>query len=87
MAWLADWDTGNDSVKFKRAYTRRARSRSAEIPSNQETQNGVLVEGGIDYSIFQGPTSGWKLYAKGGAKIWADANTDWRTSGGVTFQF
>ena len=87
VAWLADWDTGNDSVKFKRAYSRRARSRTAEIPSNQETQNGVLVEGGIDYAIFQGPTSGWKLYAKGGAKIWADANTDWRTSGGVTFQF
>ena len=87
VAWLADWDTGNDSVKFKRAYTRRARSRTAEIPSNQETQNGVLVEGGIDYAIFQGPTSGWKLYAKGGAKIWADANTDWRTSGGITFQF
>ena len=40
-------------------------------PSNQETQNGVLVEGGIDYAIFQGPTSAWKLYAKGGAKIWA----------------
>ena len=87
VAWLADWDTGNEAVKFKRAYTRRARSRSAEIPSNQETQNGVLVEGGIDYAIFQGPTSGWKLYAKGGAKIWADANTDWRTSGGITFQF
>ena len=87
VAWLADWDTGNDSVKFKRAYSRRARSRTAEIPSNQETQNGVLVEGGIDYSIFQGPTSGWKLYAKGGAKIWANANTDWRTSGGITFQF
>ena len=47
----------------------------------------MLVEGGIDYAIFQGPTSGWKLYAKGGAKIWADANTDWRTSGGITFQF
>ena len=87
VAWLADWDTGNEAVKFKRAYTRRARSRTAEIPSNQETQNGVLVEGGIDYAIFQGPTSGWKLYAKGGAKIWADANTDWRTSGGITFQF
>ncbi|MEL0171528.1 MAG: hypothetical protein VW834_07675, partial [Synechococcus sp.] len=87
VAWLADWDTGNEAVKFKRAYSRLARSRTAEIPSNQETQNGVLVEGGIDYAIFQGPTSGWKLYAKGGAKIWADANTDWRTSGGITFQF
>jgi hypothetical protein len=87
VAWLADWDTNNGSVKFERAYSRLARKATGEIPSNQETQNGVLVEGGIDYSIFQGPTSAWKLYAKGGAKIWADANTDWRTSGGVTFQF
>ena len=87
VAWLADWDTGNEAVTFQRAHSRLARSRTAEIPSNQETQNGVLVEGGIDYAIFQGPTSGWKLYAKGGAKIWADANTDWRTSGGITFQF
>ena len=87
VAWLADWDTNNGSVKFKRAHSRLARSRTAEIPSNQETQNGVLVEGGIDYSIVQGPTSGWKLYAKGGAKIWADASTDWRASGGISFQF
>ena len=87
IAWLSDWDTNNGSVKFKRAYSRLARSTTGEIPSNQETQNGVLVEGGIDYSIFNSPTSGWKLYAKGGAKIWADANTDWRASGGVTFQF
>ena len=57
VAWLADWDTGNEAVKFKRAHSRLARSRTAEIPSNQETQNGVLVEGGIDYAIFQGPTS------------------------------
>ncbi len=47
VAWLADWDTGNEAVKFKRAHSRLARSRTAEIPSNQETQNGVLVEGGI----------------------------------------
>ena len=87
VAWLADWDTGNGSVKFERAYSRLARKATGEIPSDQENQNGVLVEGGLDCSIFQSPTSAWKLYAKGGAKIWVDANTDWRTSGGVTFQF
>ena len=87
VAWLADWDTNNGSVKFERAYSRLARTATGEIPSNQETQNGVLVEGGLDYSIFQNPTSAWKLYAKGGAKIWVDANTDWRASGGITFQF
>lgn len=87
VAWLADWDTHNGSVKFKRAFSRLARSTSGEIPSNQETQYGVLLEGGVDYTIAQGPTTAWKLYAKGGAKIWVDANTDWRTSGGITFQF
>ena len=87
VAWLADWDTNNGSVKFERAYSRLARKATGEIPSNQETQNGVLLEGGIDYTIAQGPTTAWKLYAKGGAKIWLDAQTDWRTSGGITFQF
>ena len=87
VAWLADWDTNNGSVKFERAYSRLARKATGEIPSNQETQNGVLLEGGIDYTITHGPTTAWKLYAKGGAKIWLDAQTDWRTSGGITFQF
>ena len=87
VAWLADWDTNNGSVKFERAYSRLARKATGEIPSNQETQNGVLIEGGIDYSIAQSATTAWKLYAKGGAKIWLDAQTDWRTSGGITFQF
>ena len=87
VAWLADWDTNNGSVKFKRAFSRLARSTSGEIPSNQETQYGVLLEGGVDYAIAQGSTTAWKLYAKGGAKIWLDAQTDWRTSGGITFQF
>ena len=87
VAWLADWDTNNGSVKFERAYSRLARKATGEIPSNQETQYGVLLEGGVDYTIAHGPTTAWKLYAKGGAKIWLDAQTDWRTSGGITFQF
>ena len=57
------------------------------IPSNQETQYGVLLEGGVDYAIAQGPTTAWKLYAKGGAKLWVNKAADWRTSGGITFQF
>ena len=88
VAWLADWDTNNGAVKFKRAHTRTGRkARTAEIPSNQETQYGVLLEGGVDYAISQGPTTAWKLYAKGGAKLWVNKAADWRTSGGITFQF
>jgi hypothetical protein len=59
------------------------------IPSNQETQNGLLVEGGFgfDYAIAKGPTTAWKFYAKGGAKLWVNKAADWRTSGGIIFQF
>ena len=88
VAWLADWDTDNGAVSFKRAFTCRGRkARTAEIPSNQEQQYGVLLEGGVDYAIAQGPTTAWKLYAKGGAKLWVNKAADWRTSGGITFQF
>lgn len=85
VAWLADWNTGNGDVSFELANSKN--SVKAKIPSNQTNENGVLLEGGIDYAIFNGPTSGWKLYFKGGAKIWANKSTDWRTSGGLTFQF
>ena len=87
VAWLADWDTDNGAVSFQRAYSRLARTAKGEIPSNQEQQYGVLLEGGIDYAIAQGPTTAWKLYAKGGAKLWVNKAADWRTSGGITFQF
>ena len=85
VAWLADWDTNNGAVKFKRAYSKA--NVVGRIPSDQETQNGLLVEGGFDYAIAQGPTSAWKFYAKGGAKLWVNKAADWRTSGGITFQF
>jgi hypothetical protein len=85
VAWLADWDTNNGEVKFKRANSKAG--VTGRIPSNQETQNGVLVEGGVDYAIARGPTTAWKLYAKGGAKLWVNKAADWRTSGGITFQF
>lgn len=85
VAWLADWNTGNGDVSFERANAKNP--VTAKIPSNQSNNNGILLEGGIDYAIFNGSTSGWKLYFKGGAKIWANKSTDWRTSGGLTFQF
>lgn len=87
VAWLADWDTNNGSVSFQRAYDRSSNPAQAEIPSNQQTEHGVMVEAGLDYSLFQGPTSSWKLYAKGGANLWSSKAAEWRTSGGITFQF
>ena len=32
VAWLADWDTNNGSVKFKRAYSRLARKHQRRNP-------------------------------------------------------
>ena len=85
VAWLADWNTNNGDVSYQRANAENP--TTAKIPSNQEMENGVLLEGGVDYAIFGGESSSWMLYAKGGAKIWFSKSADWRASGGVTFRF
>ena len=85
VAWLADWNTNNGDVSYQRANAENP--TTAKIPSNQEMENGVLLEGGVDYSIFGGESSSWMLYAKGGAKVWFSKSADWRASGGVTFRF
>ena len=85
VAWLADWDTGNGDVSYKRANAENP--VTAKIPSNQEMENGVLLEAGVDYSIFSSESSSWMLYGKGGAKIWFNKSPDWRASGGLTFRF
>ena len=85
IAWLADWDTGNGDVSYKRANAKTP--VTTKIPSNQEMENGVLFEGGVDYSIFSSESSSWMLYGKGGAKIWFNKSPDWRASGGVAFRF
>ncbi|NOL47496.1 MAG: autotransporter outer membrane beta-barrel domain-containing protein [Synechococcus sp. MIT S9220] len=85
VAWLADWNTGNGDVSYKRANTDNP--VTAKIPSNQEMENGVLLEAGVDYSIFSSESSSWMIYGKGGAKIWFNKSPDWRASGGLTFRF
>ncbi|KZR90068.1 hypothetical protein MITS9508_01146 [Synechococcus sp. MIT S9508] len=85
IAWLADWDTGNGDVSYKRANAKTP--VITKIPSNQEMEKGMLFEGGVHYSIFSSESSSWMLYVKGGAKIWFNKSPDWRASGGVTFRF
>ena len=54
----------------------------------QETQNGALIEVGLDYTIANLNKMSVKLYANGGAELWGgERGTTWRGSGGVTFQF
>jgi hypothetical protein len=53
-----------------------------------ETQNGALIEAGLDYTIQNFNSTSVKVYARGGAEVWGgDRGTTWRGSGGVTFQF
>ena len=56
--------------------------------SQLETQNGALIEAGLDYTIQNFNRTSLKVYARGGAEVWGgDRGTTWRGSGGVTFQF
>ena len=83
-AWLGDWDQGNDPQTIGYTYT----DQTVDIPSNLESENGALVEIGLDYSIQNFDDVSVKVYGRGGMEFWgSDRGTTWRASGGVTFQF
>jgi outer membrane autotransporter protein len=84
LAWLADWDLGNGEQTIGYRFT----DREVGFNSEQQNQNGALIEAGLDYTIANINSTSFKVYAKGGAEIWGgDRGTNWRASGGVTFQF
>jgi autotransporter-associated beta strand protein len=84
LAWLADWNVGNQGQTIDYAFS----DRSVLFHPDQQNQNGALVEVGLDYSIANIESTSVKLYANGGAEIWGgERGTNWRASGGVTFQF
>ena len=84
LAWLADWNVGNQGQSIEYA----SNGRSVSFLPKQENQNGVLVELGLDYSIANIHSTSIKVYANGGAEIWGgDRGTNWRAGGGVTWQF
>ena len=87
VGWLADWDMNNAAVSYQRAYDRTRFDTVAYIPSNQQNEFGVVLEAGLDFALLQTSTSAIKLYAKGGANVWANKPAEWLTSGGFTFQF
>ena len=61
---------------------------TVSVESNQKSQNGLLVEGGVDYMINNFVTTSFKVYGRGGLELWdASRGTEWRSSRGVTFQF
>ena len=84
VAWLGDWDQNNGGQMIGYRFT----DKDVDVPSDEVDNNGVLIEGGIDYTMANINSGSWKLYVRGGAEVWGgDRGTDWRASGGVTWQF
>ena len=83
-AWLADWNRENEGQEIGYKFTKK----TATFDSELETQNGALIEAGLDYTIQNFNSTSVKVYARGGMEVWnSDRGTTWRGSGGVTFQF
>ena len=83
-AWLADWNQGNEGQEIGYKFT----NKMVDFGSELETQNGALIEAGLDYTIQNVNGTSVKVFARGGAEVWGgDRGTTWRASGGVTFQF
>ena len=83
-AWLADWNQGNEGQEIGYKFTKK----TANFDSQLGTENGALLEAGLDYTVQNFNGVSVKLYGRGGMEFWAsDRGTTWRASGGVTFQF
>ena len=83
-AWVADWDMGNEAQEIGYKFTKK----TVDFDSDLESQNGALIEAGLDYTIQNHNSTAWKIYGRGGVELWdSDRGAAWRASGGVTFQF
>ena len=83
-AWLADWNQGNEGQEIGYKFT----NKTVNFDSQLGTENGALIEAGLDYTVQNFNGISVKLYGRGGMEFWAsDRGTTWRASGGVTFQF
>ena len=84
VAWLGDWNQNNADQRIGFDFT----DKTYSVSSNQEDVNGALLEAGLDYSVAQVEGTTVKAYVRGGAEMWGGSRgTQWRASGGVTFQF
>ena len=83
-AWLADWNQANEGQEIGYKFTKK----TVDFDSDLESQNGALIEAGLDYTIQNHNSTAWKIYGRGGVELWdSDRGATWRASGGVTFQF
>ncbi len=84
LAWLGDWNQNNEDQSIGYEFT----DKTVGVDSLKDDQNGVLIEGGLDYTMANINNGSWKLYVRGGAEVWGgERGTDWRASGGMTWQF
>jgi hypothetical protein len=84
LAWLGDWNQGNEDQTIGFDFT----DETYSVGSNQENVNGALIEAGLDYNVAKVEGTSVKAYLRGGAEVWGgNRGTQWRASGGVTFQF
>ena len=83
-AWLVDWNTNNEGQEIGYKFT----NKTATFDSLLGTENGALIEAGLDYTVQNFSGVSVKLYGRGGMEFWAsDRGTTSRASGGVIFQF
>ena len=84
LAWLANWNQNNNGQTIGYTFS----NKTVNLQSNQENESGFLIEGGLDYTVANIGSTSIKVYGRGGAEIWGnERGTNWRGSGGVTFQF
>ena len=83
-AWLADFNQANEGQEIGYKFT----NKTVNFDSQLGTENGALLEAGLDYTVQNFNGISVKLYGRGGMEFWAsDRGKTWRASGGVTFQF
>ena len=84
VAWLGDWGINGEGQQVGYSFT----NRTATIDSENQNDMGVLIEGGVDYTIANTDSVSYKVYALGGVELFNNTGgTGWRASGGVKFNF
>ena len=84
VAWLGDWGINGEGQQVGYSFT----NRTATIDSENQNDMGVLIEGGVDYTIANTESVSYKVYALGGVELFNNTGgTGWRASGGVKFNF
>lgn len=84
VGWLGDWSGNLSDQTIGYRFT----NDTVGINSTNEDTNGLLVEGGLDYTIANINSSSYKVYVRGGIEAWGGTRgTDYRASGGLEWQF